>query len=92
MWHVYIIKCADTTLYTGVTKDVYRRVICHNSKKGGNYTQTRTPVKLLYQEPQPTHSSALKREAQIKRWTKNKKLALINGNIPELSKLSVSRD
>ncbi|PIU41187.1 MAG: endonuclease [Candidatus Omnitrophica bacterium CG07_land_8_20_14_0_80_42_15] len=92
MWYVYIIKCADTTLYTGVTKDVSRRIKEHNSKKGGSYTRTRTPIRLLYQEPQPHYSSALKREAQIKRWTKSKKVALINGNLTELSRLRVSHD
>ena len=92
MWNVYIIKCSDNTLYTGVSADIPRRIKAHNLKKGGSYTRTRTPVKLVYQEPQFTYSSALKREAQIKRWTKSKKLALINGNLIELSKLSISRD
>ncbi|MFA4982348.1 MAG: GIY-YIG nuclease family protein [Candidatus Omnitrophota bacterium] len=92
MWHVYIIQCADATFYTGITTDIPRRIKEHNAKKGGNYTQTRTPVKLIYQEPQPNHSAALKREAQIKRWTKSKKIALISGNLTELSRLSVSRD
>ncbi len=92
MWYVYIIQCVDKTFYTGVSTDISRRIKEHNSKKGGNYTQVRTPVKLVYQEPQPDHSSALKREAQIKRWTKSKKLALINGDLAEISKLSVSHD
>jgi len=92
MWHVYIIQCADDTLYTGVSTDIPRRVMEHNNRKGGNYTRTRTPVKLVYQEPAHNHSEALKREAQIKRWTKSKKLVLINGNLTELSKLSISRD
>ncbi|MFH0838587.1 MAG: GIY-YIG nuclease family protein [Candidatus Omnitrophota bacterium] len=92
MWYVYIIQCADDTLYTGTTTDIPRRVKEHNSKKGGSYTRTRVPVKLVYKEPQTTHSSALKREEQIKRWTKSKKLALINGNLAELSRLSISRD
>ena len=64
----------------------------HNLKKGGSYTRTRTPVKLVYREPQHDYSLVLKREAQIKRWTKSKKLALINGNFSELSRLSVSHD
>jgi len=92
MWHVYIIECADKSLYTGVSTDISRRLIEHNSKKGGNYTKLRTPVKLVYQEPADTHSKALKREAQIKRWTRNKKLALIKGDHKELSKLSISHD
>ncbi len=92
MWYVYIIQCVDKTFYTGVSTDISRRIKEHDSKKGGNYTQVRTPVKLVYQEPQLDHSSALKREAQIKRWTKSKKLALINGDLAEISKLSVSHD
>jgi putative endonuclease len=86
------MRCSDDSLYTGVTTDVSRRVIAHNQKSGGNYTRVRTPVKLVYQESHPTQSTALKREAQIKRWTRNKKLALINSNIAELSRLSVSHD
>ncbi|MDP2937882.1 MAG: GIY-YIG nuclease family protein [Candidatus Omnitrophota bacterium] len=80
MWYVYIIECADKTLYTGIAKDVPRRIKRHNDKDGGSYTRIRTPVKLAYQESQPTYSSALKREAQIKRWPRSKKLALIRGN------------
>ena len=92
MWHVYIIKCSDGSLYTGTTTDVSRRVKAHNEKSGGSYTRTRAPVKLVYQEPCSNQSSALKREAQIKRWTKEKKLALINGNISHLHDLSKSHD
>ena len=92
MWHVYIAECVDKTLYTGVTKGVPRRLKEHNSRKGGSYTRVRTPVKIVYQEPKPTYSSALKREAQIKRWSKDKKLALIKGDFDHLSKLSISRD
>jgi putative endonuclease len=65
MWYVYIIECRDKTLYTGVTNDIPRRVKRHNAKDGCAYTRTRTPVKLVYQEPCPSYSSALKREAQI---------------------------
>jgi len=92
MWYVYIIECRNKTLYTGITKDISRRIKRHNAKDGCIYTRTRVPVKLMYQEPHPSYSSALKREAQIKKWSRNKKLALINGNLAELSRLSVSRD
>jgi len=92
MWYVYIIRCSDNSLYTGATTDVSRRVIVHNQKSGGSYTRIRTPVKLAYQEPHPTQSSALKREAQIKNWSRIKKLALIKGCYKELAKLAKSRD
>ncbi len=92
MWYVYIIECRDKTLYTGIAKDVSRRVMRHNEKDGGSYTRIRTPVKLVYQEPQPDQSSALKREAQIKKWSRAKKLARIKGDIETLANLSKSRD
>lgn len=92
MWYVYIVECRDKTLYTGIAKDVSRRVKRHNAGGGSNYTRMRLPVKLVYQETHSTQVSALKREAQIKRWSRHKKLARIKGNLQELSKLSVSRD
>ncbi|MDP3041639.1 MAG: GIY-YIG nuclease family protein [Candidatus Omnitrophota bacterium] len=92
MWYVYIIRCSDNSLYTGVTTDVPRRVNAHNQKSGGSYTRIRTPVKLVYQESHPTQSSALKREAQIKNWSRAKKLALIKGCYKELVTLAKSRD
>ena len=92
MWYVYIIECADKTLYTGVTNDIPRRVNRHNAKDGCAYTRTRAPVKLVYQEPHPTQVSALRREAQIKKWSRAKKLARIKGDIETLSTLAKSRD
>ena len=78
MWHVYIIQCRDKTLYTGTTTDIPCRVAEHNHRKGGNYTRTRVPAKLVYQESLPNRSEALKREIQIKRLPREKKLALIH--------------
>ncbi len=92
MWYVYILKCSDGSLYTGTTTDISRRVTEHNLSKGGNYTRTRMPVKLVYQEPHSNRSEALKREIQIKRWSKEKKLALINGDKMRLTELSKSHD
>lgn len=92
MWYVYILKCADGTLYTGTTTDVSRRVNEHNRKKGGACTRARLPVKLIHKEPYKTRSKALKREAQIKRWSPEKKLALISHNKAALKRLSKSRD
>lgn len=77
MWHVYILRCADGTLYTGMTTDLSRRVNEHNRNKGSAYTGSRLPVKLIYNEPCTDRSQALKREAQIKRWPRKKKLVLI---------------
>ncbi len=77
MYYVYMLRCADLTLYVGITTDVGRRVMEHNtSKKGAHYTKARRPVVLCYSESLPTRSEALKREAEIKRWRREKKLAL----------------
>ena len=92
MWYVYIIKCKDGTLYTGSTTDISRRLKEHNSSKGGSYTRIRHPVKLIYKEIHLNRSKAQTREAQIKRWTTKKKLALISRNKALLKQLSKSRD
>ncbi len=77
MWYVYIIKCSDSSLYTGVTTDIKRRLDEHNTKGGARYTHGRTPVRLLHSESRPNRSGALKREAEIKGWPRIKKLALV---------------
>jgi predicted GIY-YIG superfamily endonuclease len=77
MWHVYIVSCSDNSLYTGITTDISRRMKEHNSGKGGHCTMARLPVKCLYKEAYPNRSLALKRESEIKSWTRSKKLALI---------------
>ncbi|MBU1122769.1 MAG: GIY-YIG nuclease family protein [Candidatus Omnitrophota bacterium] len=82
MWYLYIIKCDDTTLYTGITTDLKRRIKKHNDKKGGHYTRVRLPVELVYHESCPTCSHALKRELEIKSWTKKKKERLIKSISP----------
>jgi len=66
-WHVYILRCADLTLYTGVATDVDARVLKHNTGKGAKYTRGRLPVTLVYQEHVHSHGEALKREHAIKR-------------------------
>jgi putative endonuclease len=78
MWYVYIISCSDNSLYTGITTDIPRRLDEHNSGKGGRYTRIRMPVKLLHKENYPSRSKALKREIQIKTFSKKEKLVLIN--------------
>jgi UV DNA damage endonuclease len=76
-WFVYILRCADRSLYTGVTKDVKRRCRQHNGGIASRYTRSRRPTKLVYQEVQPGRSSALKRETAIKAMTRREKLVLI---------------
>jgi predicted GIY-YIG superfamily endonuclease len=76
-WSVYIVRCNDGTLYTGIAKDVPRRCKQHNAGTASKYTRSRLPVKLVYQEVHPGQSSALKREIAIKAMTRREKLALI---------------
>lgn len=76
-WYVYMLCCSDDSYYTGITKDLQRRLQQHNSgSDGAKYTRGRRPVKLVYQEQQRDHSSALKRELQIKRLKAAAKRAL----------------
>jgi len=79
MNYVYILKCADGTLYTGWTTDLERRIHAHNSGKGSKFTRSRLPVELIYHEEFADKSDALKRECAIKRLTREQKLTLING-------------
>ena len=76
-WFVYIHRCADGSLYTGITTDVKRRCRQHNQGTASRYTRSRRPTQLIWQEAQPSRSSALKREAAIKAMTRRDKLALI---------------
>ena len=76
-WTVYILRCADGTLYTGMTDDMEKRLKTHNSGKGAKYTRGRCPLELVYSEELPTHSDALKRELSIKRLSRPQKLELI---------------
>jgi predicted GIY-YIG superfamily endonuclease len=76
-WHIYIIKCKDGKLYTGITNNLERRIKDHNCGNGGRFTKYRAPVKLLYTEDCLNRPAALIREAQIKRLERPQKLALI---------------
>ncbi len=80
MYFVYILECKDGSIYTGITTDVERRFAEHKNGKGGHYTSSRKAKKLLYSEKQKDRSHALKREAEIKRWTREKKLDLVQSN------------
>jgi len=79
--YVYLVQCADGTLYTGYAKDVQQRVAVHNTGEGARYTRSRLPVTLLISWHFPTQSAALKREYQIKQLTRQQKLALIASSI-----------
>src|SRR5215213_2767461 len=74
-WFVYMVRCADGSLYTGIAKDVARRCQEHNNGTASRYTRTRLPAELVYHEAQPDQSSALKREAAIKAMDRREKLA-----------------
>ncbi|MBQ8173779.1 MAG: GIY-YIG nuclease family protein [Clostridia bacterium] len=80
MNYVYILTCADGSLYTGWTNDLAVRVEKHNSGKGAKYTRSRLPVSLTYYEEYETAREAQSREFHIKRLTREEKLALIRGN------------
>ncbi len=78
-YYVYILKCSDNTLYTGITTDIDRRVHEHNNlDKGAKYTRARRPVSLVYTQELTDRSSACKREYEIKQYTREEKLRLIN--------------
>ncbi|MCU0578496.1 MAG: GIY-YIG nuclease family protein [Desulfobacterota bacterium] len=82
LWSVYILRCRDGTLYTGIAKNVFARIAQHNRGKGAAYTRGRLPVNLVYQENSLTHSEALVREAEIKRLSRAEKEGLVLPAIP----------
>ena len=77
---VYILRCADGTLYTGTAADVDKRAEAHNSGKGAKYTRGRGPVTVVYREETEEKGAALRREAQIKKLSREQKLKLIDEN------------
>lgn len=76
-WYLYILRCGDGTLYTGITTDVEKRLETHRAGKGAKYTRGRGPLQLEYREYCGTHSDALKREIQIKRLDRAEKEKLL---------------
>ena len=78
IYFVYMVRCSNGALYTGMTTDLTRRVAEHNGTRGARYTRLNAPVELVWSEIHPNRSSAMKREAQIKRLPRAKKLALID--------------
>jgi len=82
MYYVYMVECADKTLYTGITTDIERRIDEHNSSpKGARYTRSRRPVALVYYEEHTDRSSASKREYAIKKMNKELKYKLIKNMV-----------
>jgi predicted GIY-YIG superfamily endonuclease len=73
---VYIVRCADRTLYTGVAKDLRARIRAHNDGRGAKYTRSRVPVRLVYSEAVADRGAALRREHEIKRLSRGEKRAL----------------
>jgi predicted GIY-YIG superfamily endonuclease len=85
---VYILRCADGTLYVGETSCLADRIQQHHEGRGSLHTSSRLPVTLIYSEQYPTELSACRRERQIKRWTREKKLALADGRLVTLKGIS----
>jgi putative endonuclease len=77
MYYVYLLRCKDKSLYTGITTDVERRFKEHRDGTGGHYTRSHKPEKIMYREKAATRSDALKREAEIKSWPREKKMKLV---------------
>lgn len=77
-WYLYILRCGDDSLYTGITDDIQRRLAAHKAGKGAKYTRGRGPLVLVYSEVCGSHSDALKRELTIKAMTRTEKMKLIS--------------
>ncbi|GAA3947104.1 GIY-YIG nuclease family protein [Allohahella marinimesophila] len=84
-WYVYMLECADGSFYTGITTDWQRRELEHNEsdKLGAKYTRARRPVRLVWLEPQPDRAAASKREYALKRWSRTRKLKMIEDSSRE---------
>ncbi len=78
MFYIYILKCSDNSLYTGYTNDLDKRISMHNSGKGSKYVFAHKPFTLIYSESFYSKSEAMKREAEIKKWNREKKIRTFN--------------
>ena len=78
MYYVYMVFCSDKTFYIGSTDNLVKRIKAHNSGKGAKYTKARRPVKLVYWEKHPNKSQALRREYQLKQWSREEKWLLLS--------------
>jgi putative endonuclease len=91
VWWVYILRCSDGTFYVGLTRDLTSRVKAHNDGDGSSYTRRRRPVTLVYAEEFDAQEKALARERQLKRWSGQKKQALVARDLTTLKALSRRR-
>ncbi len=80
-WQLYILRCGDGTLYTGIAVDAEKRLAAHRSGRGAKYTRGRGPLELVYLEQCPTHSDALRRELEVKRLTREEKEMLLQNKL-----------
>ncbi len=80
-WTVYLLRCRDGSLYTGITNNLARRLARHRAGTASAYTRSRRPLRLVYEEGQPSRSAALRREAAVKRLPRRAKLALARGGL-----------
>jgi putative endonuclease len=76
-YYFYLLKCSDDSIYAGISIDLEKRLNSHNSGKGAKYTRSRLPVEIVYSEQLENKSTALKREIEVKKWSRVKKLKLI---------------
>jgi putative endonuclease len=77
LWQVYVVKCSDGSLYTGIARNLHDRIAAHNQGSGAKYTRSRLPVTLVYAEQANDRSAALRREHAIKKLSRNEKIKLI---------------
>jgi predicted GIY-YIG superfamily endonuclease len=92
MAFVYVLRCADASLYVGHTNDLAAREQTHNEGCGSTYTRERRPVRIICAEECETAEGAIKRELQLKRWTARKKEALVAGNLTTLKLFGTKKD
>jgi predicted GIY-YIG superfamily endonuclease len=91
MWYMYILKCCDGSYYTGHTNFLEERIRKHNAGQAAKWTAHKLPVRLVYKEAYQTEQQAIRRERQIKKWSHQKKEALISGDFKTLKILSKSK-
>lgn len=78
MWYVYVLLCKDNSLYTGISNNPAKRFLEHKNGKGGRYTKSHKPLKIIYSEKLVSKSEALKREFEIKSWSREEKINILN--------------